>query len=350
MAASTSKPEQHPLALQISPGDMPEQEFEALCEDIKRNGQRLEITMFEGKVLDGWQRTRACMKLGMTPKTREYKGDDPVGLIIALNVLRRRLGATQRALAGARLNLDYSITQDEASKRVGVSKVHVNLVVQALKSNNARIIKLLEHPDLTREQLTDELRDAGIIKATQTDAVVAMNSKAPSSTISAAAAAAGLPAGFFGKGGGSDDDDLLGDSESSFDNELDDVLGDPPSANGSVLKPPSRAGVETTEGGMPVVGSRASHPERRTRDTPAYMLAEKFKSMPEGDRISFIQIAWPHLRPLLKAAGVSIDPPAGSAAAVAAEAIDKIAKDSKAPAAAPEAPAKPARKSKAKAD
>ena len=84
---------------------------------------------------------------------------DPAGLVVSLNVMRRRMGTTQRAIAGARLNIDFGLTQDDASKRVGVSKVHVNLVVQALKSKNARLIKLLEDPGLTREQLHEELVD-----------------------------------------------------------------------------------------------------------------------------------------------------------------------------------------------
>jgi len=344
-AVTTTELEQHPLALQISPGSMSDSEFEALCADLTRQGQKLPITLYEGKVLDGIHRYRACIRQGLTPVTVEYTGNDPAGLIIALNVLRRKMGSTQRALAGARLNLDYDITQDEAAKRVGVSKVHVNLVVQALKSKNARLIKLLENPDFTREALHEELVECGVIKAGA--GVVSMAMKNSPTPAAALAANAGGLQGFFNSLGASDpDEDLLGEaSESSFDEELGDMLGDPPSAGGKVLNGPTRA---TTDGGMPLVGSKPSHPERRSRDTPAYQLAEKFKGMSEGDRISFIQIAWPVMRPLLKVAGVSVDPPAGSPAAVADAAIDKAAQESKVEVEAPEAP-KPtkARKSKA---
>jgi hypothetical protein len=95
---------------------------------------------------------------------------------------------------------------------------------------------------------------------------------------------------------------------------------------------------------MPTVGSKPSHPERRTKDTPAYRLAEHFKGLPEAERISFIQIAWPVLRPLIKAAGVSVEPPAVAAATVAAEAITKAAT-----AAATAKPAKAAAPAKRKA-
>jgi hypothetical protein len=306
--------EQHPVAQQLVPGSMTEEEFKALCDDMKSRGQQLPITTFEGKVLDGFTRYRACIKNGMTPMLKPYTGNDPSGLVIALNVLRRKMGTTQRALAGARLNLEYNVTQEEASRRVGVSKVHINLVVQAIKSKNARVIKLLESGDLTREQLHEELYESGVLKSTS------MREGEPPSSLSGAGAMSGLEAA-FARAAGSDP----GDEDGVFDedpDELDDILGDPPTAGGKLLS----SGTSTkTAGGMPDTGSRPSHPERRAKDTPAYRLAEQFKGLPELERISFIQIAWPILRPLLKAAGVSADPPAGSAAAVADAAIAKAA-------------------------
>lgn len=337
--------EQHPLALQVVPGTMSDAEFDAFCEDVKKNGQQFPIIVFENKVLDGWHRYRACRRNGMTPDIRNYEGDDPVGLIISANVHRRKLGSTQRALAGARLNIDYNITQDEAAKRVGVSKVHVNLVVQAIKSKNSRLLKALENSELTREQLHAELQDAGVIKTSQS--VVSMGGKNTPSTeeIAAAAASSGGLQGFFSAIGVSDgdDDDLLGDGID------DDMLGAPPSANGKVLA--NKGKVETTEGGMPIVGSRPSHPERRSKLTQAQLLLDKFKAHPLQDRESFVQIAWPHIRPIAMKLGLTLDKP-NSPMAVAEDAIIKAAESSKsAEPAAPETPAAPAgkrsRKSKA---
>jgi hypothetical protein len=294
------KYEQHPIALQVAPGEMPEEEFDAFCADIGKRGQQHPIVLFEKKVLDGKHRLKACTKLGITPIFKEYTGDDPAGLVVALNVLRRRLGTTQRALAGARLNMDYNMSQDEASKRVGVSKVHINLVAQALKSNNARVIKMLENPDLTRAALHEELVDSGVVRAP--------SSPVAASTLSAAGAATGLESWARGGTAGPEDeeehedDDLLGGGDENPD--LDDVLGAPPTAGGKVLPFATGKG-ETTPGGMPTVGARPGHPERRNRDTPAYQLAEKFKGLTEGDKLSFMQLTWHLQRPLISAAGLS---------------------------------------------
>lgn len=310
--------EQHPLAVQLVPGTMSDEEFDALTSDIERRGQRVPAITFEGKLLDGYHRQKACLRLGVELKTEEYVGDDPQGLVIALNVLRRKLGTTQRALAGAKLNLNYQIPQEEASKRVGVSKVHINLVVQALKSNNSRVIKMLENPNMTREQLHEELVESGVIRAS-------LSTPTPPSTLSAAAATSGLDMLFANRKSDDDLEDILGGGDDTEDNEfsdMGDVLGDPPSANGKVIN--MKPAGSTSNGGMPTVGSRPSHPERRSKETPAHLLAEKFRALTEGDQISFMQLTWHIQRKLLSPAGLSVTAPAVTESETAKQTADKV--------------------------
>ena len=82
---------------------LPDKELEGLAEDIKAKGQLLPITLYEGKILDGRNRYRACEMAGVTPKTQEYTGDDPLGLIASLNDHRRHDSENERALVGARM-------------------------------------------------------------------------------------------------------------------------------------------------------------------------------------------------------------------------------------------------------
>ena len=65
--------------------------------DIAANGQREPITICDGMVLDGRNRCRACIDLGVEPKTRDYVGD-PWAFAWSLNGARRDLEATVRAL------------------------------------------------------------------------------------------------------------------------------------------------------------------------------------------------------------------------------------------------------------
>ena len=79
-------------------------DYEALRDDIARNGQHQPIYLTpDGLILDGRNRWRACAELGLSPITRTYDGADPVGFVISLNLTRRHLNESQRALIAARL-------------------------------------------------------------------------------------------------------------------------------------------------------------------------------------------------------------------------------------------------------
>ncbi len=84
----------HPLADLIPP--MTDEEYKALREDIEANGLHQPITLYEGKILDGRHRARACDELGIVPITRFYDGDSPAAFVISLNVKRRSLTTAQR--------------------------------------------------------------------------------------------------------------------------------------------------------------------------------------------------------------------------------------------------------------
>lgn len=87
---------QHPIA-----ADFPrptDEEFQALLNDIKQNGQQEPILVFQKKVLDGWSRYRACRELKITPKMKEYDGIVPPEVLVdSFNLHRRHLTPAQRA-------------------------------------------------------------------------------------------------------------------------------------------------------------------------------------------------------------------------------------------------------------
>lgn len=89
----------HPLATKFP--DMNDKDFAALVADIQANGQREPIVIFQGQILDGRHRARACQMLGMEPITKVFDGDEAAAalLVDSLNVHRRHLTASQRAAA-----------------------------------------------------------------------------------------------------------------------------------------------------------------------------------------------------------------------------------------------------------
>jgi hypothetical protein len=102
----------HPAA-EIFPV-MSEAAFAALVADIVAHGQREPILLFDGQVIDGRHRLRACAQIGIEPLVREVSADegDPFALVVSLNLHRRHLSESQRAMVAARLaNLPQGANQ-----------------------------------------------------------------------------------------------------------------------------------------------------------------------------------------------------------------------------------------------
>lgn len=81
---------------------MTDEEFAGLVADIREYGQREPILMYQGQILDGRNRWRACSDLGLTPKTQEWDGEgSPTSVVISLNLRRRHLSADQQKAIAA---------------------------------------------------------------------------------------------------------------------------------------------------------------------------------------------------------------------------------------------------------
>lgn len=77
--------------------------FDDLKADIAANGIREPIVFFENQILDGRNRYMAARDLGIDYPRTEYSGDDPLGYVISLNLRRRHLTESQRAMVAKRL-------------------------------------------------------------------------------------------------------------------------------------------------------------------------------------------------------------------------------------------------------
>jgi ParB-like chromosome segregation protein Spo0J len=86
----------HPLAENFPP--LEGTDFEELVADIKQHGLNEPIVVFEGKILDGRNRARACEKAGVEPRYTPFKGDtkDATAFVISANVHRWHLTPKQK--------------------------------------------------------------------------------------------------------------------------------------------------------------------------------------------------------------------------------------------------------------
>jgi len=89
------------------------EEFDKLVKDIKEKGQIHPITIFDGQILDGLNRYRACQSLGIEPITEEYQGNDALGYVISENIRRRQMTVSQRAMLATEMLPEY---ETEAKK------------------------------------------------------------------------------------------------------------------------------------------------------------------------------------------------------------------------------------------
>jgi N6-adenosine-specific RNA methylase IME4 len=129
--------ESHPVA-DIFPM-MSDLEFSGLVDDIKVNGLREPVWLHrDGRIIDGRNRHRACQQLGMEAPTRTYQGDEDglVAFVVSLNLHRRHLNESQRAMVAARIAnmargrpMENSsiepITQDAAADLLNVGRESV---------------------------------------------------------------------------------------------------------------------------------------------------------------------------------------------------------------------------------
>ena len=102
--------------------------FEALKADVAAHGQRNPIWLYEGKILDGRNRYRACVELGIEPRCEEYVGDDPGGFVESQNDLRRhedKETVRRRRAERVRALRAEGKSQREIAEAVGVSQKQV---------------------------------------------------------------------------------------------------------------------------------------------------------------------------------------------------------------------------------
>jgi hypothetical protein len=102
----------HPAALAMP--QMSADDYNALREDIARNGQLLPIELLDGQVIDGRHRQMACEELGIQPECVEIEldGHTPASYVWSLNRCRRHMTTAQKVAIG----VDFMPVEEAAAK------------------------------------------------------------------------------------------------------------------------------------------------------------------------------------------------------------------------------------------
>lgn len=147
----TTNYEYHPVA-NIFPM-MSDDEFAALVEDIRANGQRQPIYLHEDRIIDGRNRYRACQQLGIAPNVVEWDGEGSlVSFVVSLNLQRRHLNSSQKALLGAEI---LPMLEAEAKER------QRNSIKERDESGRAiPVVQKIEQLDVPHERIPASVEQA----------------------------------------------------------------------------------------------------------------------------------------------------------------------------------------------
>jgi ParB-like chromosome segregation protein Spo0J len=131
-----------------------QEDFNGLVEDIKANGLVEPIMLFEGKILDGRNRLRACTEAGTPPTFMPFTGDtdEAFHYVISKNLHRRHLTNVQRAFIVAKLKDDpRARNAQERAKIANVPKQtqqHVEKVMNHLPEFTEAMVQGTVSPNM----------------------------------------------------------------------------------------------------------------------------------------------------------------------------------------------------------
>ena len=158
-AAKKSAYEHHPLA-EIFPM-LPAKEQLLMSESIARMGQKEPIWLADNQILDGRNRESACFMANVEPRYEQVPEDaDLLEFLLACNMERRQLNASQRAMAAAQLE-GYShggdrksadqetlLSLEEIASRFRVSRTYIKHARTIIDNCDPAVTSAVENGDI----------------------------------------------------------------------------------------------------------------------------------------------------------------------------------------------------------
>jgi ParB-like chromosome segregation protein Spo0J len=136
--------EPHPFSKMFPP--ISQEDFDKLVADIKDNGLHHPVVRYQGKILDGNNRYRACGQAGVEPKFADFEGTDAQAqaYVISANIHRRHLSPEKRReLIAALLKGDPTKSNRQLAETAKVSH-HIVGEVRSDLETTGQIAQLTE--------------------------------------------------------------------------------------------------------------------------------------------------------------------------------------------------------------
>lgn len=131
-------------------------DYNALRDDIKRNGQLVPILVKGENIIDGFMRMQICHELNIQPIVHELgESANDADCAVSSNLFRRHLTTGQRAFIGEKLaslrkgsnqhTADAACTRKDASKIVGVSEDSIDRARKIVEMGSANLIDMVKN-------------------------------------------------------------------------------------------------------------------------------------------------------------------------------------------------------------
>jgi ParB-like chromosome segregation protein Spo0J len=172
-------------------------QYRRLADDIKAHGLHHPIVLFDGAILDGRHRYRACVEVGVEPRFTTFDGADPVAYVTSENAARRHLTPSQIAHAVAAMKPYEERKARERQIAAGTANVTGKSVsIESDKGRTAEKLAMkagvgvssINRAIKVREHGTPELNAAvaaGEIALNQAEKIVQLNPSAQRKVIEA---------------------------------------------------------------------------------------------------------------------------------------------------------------------
>ena len=147
-------------------------DYDHLLASVKRERRlRYSVVVYQGMILDGNQRIRACREARVEPKFNEFNGTDEqaLNMVIDLNLGRRHLTQSQKANTVAKATLLYERGRpekmaagvqltEELAEKVGVGMTTVKDAKKILRDGSENEKKALETGEGKAKPLAEAIR------------------------------------------------------------------------------------------------------------------------------------------------------------------------------------------------
>ncbi len=153
---------------------MPDEEFEELKNSISEKGIKVPVVVFGKQILDGRNRLKAADELGLVKSDVPFdhffgSSDEAATLVSILNLDRRHLDQSQRAMAAAGLSMCLGLSQPKVAKKLNTSARSTSraskviqhgsaLLIDKVKGGEISVGKAAKLTDLSKREQNEILR------------------------------------------------------------------------------------------------------------------------------------------------------------------------------------------------